>query len=453
MAEGVNLVGFFNAEFGQGEVARRLDRALRHAEIPHTTVPYEQIPHRQDHAFDHSGAGQLHDVNIICLNAEHLLGYVEGGAGELLADRISVGVWFWETDLFPEYLRPALKYVDEVWVASEFVAEAIRAVTTTPVRTFPLPVERPPESAVTRGALDLPEDRFVFSFVFDFYSTMARKNPDGLVSAFTRAFRPDDGAFLVVKSMNGDRFSDDLRRLEEAAEGRPDIRIVDGFVPSDQVSAYTSLADCSVSLHRSEGFGLTLAEAMSLGKPTVATGYSGNLAFMSDDNSYLTRYELTELSEDVGPYPAGSTWAEPDVAHAAELMRRVVEQPDEAKERGERGRQTILSDHSLEHTAAFLAERVPELHRIREERPTLITPAARATRFLATGPRMDWSVPSRHGRLGLLYRRLLLRLLRPYTMRQRELEHTLVDGLRELELRSEELRRRVEELERQRGGR
>jgi glycosyltransferase involved in cell wall biosynthesis len=452
VAEGVNLVGFFNAEFGQGEVARRLDRALRHAQIPHTTIPYEQIPHRQDHAFEHSGEGRLHDVNILCLNAEHLIRYAEGGAAELLADRVSVGVWFWETSVFPDYLRPALKYVDEVWVASEFVAEAIRAVTAVPVRVFPLPVEPPAGTAATRQELGLPEDRFVFSFVFDFYSTLARKNPDGLVSAFTRAFGPDDGAYLVLKSINGDRFPDDLRRLEEAAAGRADVKIVDSLVSTDQVSAYTSLADCSISLHRSEGFGLTLADAMALGKPTVATGYSGNLTFMNEDNSYLVRNELTELAEDVGPYPAGSTWAEPDLDHGAELMRRVVEKPEEARAQGERGRQTILSDLSLESTAAFLANRVPELHRRRQERRGQLTPAAQASEFLARGPRTDWSAPSRLGRLGLLYRRLLLRLIRPYTARQRELEHTLVDGLRELELRSEQLRRRVEELERQRGG-
>ena len=448
---GVNLVGFFTAEFGQGEVARRLDRALRHAGIPHTTIPYEAIPHRQEHAFDHSEGG-LHDLNVLCLNAEHLLGYAERD-GELLADRLSVGVWFWETSVFPAYLRPALKFVDEVWVASDFVAEAIRAVTAVPVRTFPLPVEAPPAAMVSRADLGWPEDRVVFSFVFDFHSTVARKNPDGLVEAYTRAFGPDDGALLVVKSINGSRFPDELGRLKEAAAGRPDIKVVDGFVPAGEVSAYTSLADASVSLHRSEGFGLTLAEAMSLGKPTIATGYSGNLTFMDDDNSLLVRHRLTELEEDVGPYPAGSVWAEPDLDHAAELMRQVVSDPEAAQARAERGRRTILEQHGIDRTAAFLQEQVPRLERRRLERHRTATPAELATDFLARGPRTGWSEPSRLGRLGLLYRRLLLRLLRPYTARQRELEHDVVDGLLELEREVRELRRRLEELERQRGGR
>jgi glycosyltransferase involved in cell wall biosynthesis len=448
---GVNLVGFFHAEFGQGEVARRLDRALRQAGIPHTTVPFEDVPHRQEQPFEHSDVGP-HDVNVLCLNAEHLVKHAEGGLTELLADRLSAGVWFWETSLFPAYLRPALKFVDEVWVASDFVADAIRAATSVPVFTFPLPVEVPPETTLTRAELGLPDDRFLFSFVFDFYSTAVRKNPDGLIEAYAKAFGPDDGGFLLVKSINGERFPDELRSLEAKAVGRPDIRIVDGFAPSDHLRAYTALADCSVSLHRSEGFGLTLAEAMALGKPAIATGYSGNLTFMDEANAYLVRHGLTELEQDVGPYPAGSVWAEPDLDHAAELMRRAVAQSDEARERSERGRRTILENHSLERTAAFLAERIPHLHRRRQELRLRGTPSERAAAFLVRGPRTPWSQPSRLGRVGLLYRRLLLRLLRPYTARQRELEHTLVDGLRELELENEQLRRRLAELERQRGG-
>jgi hypothetical protein len=184
---------------------------------------------------------------------------------------------------------------------------------------------------------------------------------------------------------------------------------------------------------------------MALGKPVIATGYSGNLTFMDEENSYLVRHVLTELVEDAGPYPAGSTWAQPDLDHAAELMRRVVAQPDEARERAARGRETILRRHSIDRTAAFLGERVPALHRRRLERRIAATPSERAAAFLIHGPHASWSQPSRLGPLGLLYRRLLLRLIRPYTARQKEFEHAVVDGLRELELEVAELRRRSED--------
>lgn len=448
---GVNLIGFLHAEFGQGEVARRLDRALRHAGIPHTTIDFDDVPHRQEHAFEHS-EGELHDVNVLVLNAEHLVGFAESPAGELLHDRLSVGVWFWETSVFPAHLRPALKYVDEVWVASEFVAHAVRAATAVPVRVFPLPVEAPPESAVTRAQLGLPDDSFLFSFVFDFHSTVARKNPAELIAAYTTAFTPDDGAALVVKSINGDKFPEELGRLRMLAAERPDVHVVDGFVPPEQVQAFTSLADCSVSLHRSEGFGLTLAEGMALGKPVVATGYSGNLTFMDEENSYLVPYRLTELTEDVGPYPAGSVWADPDLDAAAELMRRVKDRPDEARARAGRGRENVLTNHFVARTAEFLAERVPLLQERWKERRSIVKPSQQAAEFLARSPRASWSQPSRLGRLGLAYRRLLLRMIRPYTARQREFEHTVVDALRELELETDELRRRLDALERQSGG-
>ena len=447
---GINLVGFFRAEFGQGEVARRLAAALRHVGIPHTTVAYENTPQRQEHPFEQV-EGEVQDVNVLCLNAEHVVEFASSATGrELLRGRYTVGVWFWETNRFPGYLRPALKLVDEIWVASDFVRDAIAAETLVPVLTFPLPVEAAGAPTVDRAALDLPRDRFVFSFVFDFYSTVERKNPDGLIRAYQQAFGASDGAFLVLKSINGGSFPNELRRLHDLAAGRDDIRIVDGFVPADHVRAYTALADCAVSLHRSEGFGLMLAEAMAQAKPTIATGFSGNLAFMDETNSFLVPAEATVLGHDVGPYPAGSVWGEPNLDRASALMREVIANADGARERGERGRRTIAERNSVERTSLFLRERLPVIEELRQSRPP--SPASEATAFLVHGPRLPWNEPTRLGRTGLLLRRLLARALRPYTVRQREFEHSVVDALRELELAVAELRDRLAELERQREG-
>jgi glycosyltransferase involved in cell wall biosynthesis len=456
MSKGVNVIGFFRAEFGQGEAARRLVAALERTGLPYTTVTYDKIPHRQEHPFD-DRAGDAFLSNIVCLNAEHLVQFTLDSGRDLLRNRYTAGLWFWETSRFPKQFRHALDYVDEVWVTSDFVREAVARETSKPVLTFPLPVLVPPAPLLSRADLGLPEDAFVFLFVFDFFSTLERKNPLGLIEAFKRAFPEPGPALLYLKSINGAGSPADLARVREAASGRPDVVLSDGYVEGERLTALTALSDAYVSLHRSEGFGLTIAEAMAFGKPAIATGYSGNLEFMNEESSYLVPFVETTLSEAVGPYPAGTVWADPDLDEAARLMRQIVEQP-EAHERGLRGKAAVEQHQSLERASQFLAERVPQFERLLAERQARETAGSRAAEFLAYGPSLAWDARSK-GFIGGLYRRLLQRLLRPYTMRQRELETQLVAGIEDLERSRDRLDasvRRVEEhlreLERRRDG-
>jgi glycosyltransferase involved in cell wall biosynthesis/2-polyprenyl-3-methyl-5-hydroxy-6-metoxy-1,4-benzoquinol methylase len=445
-AYGVNVVGFFRAEFGQGEAARRVVAALESTDFPFTTVTYDRIPHRQEHPFVERN-GALLPANIVCLNAEHLVRFAADSGRDLLRNRYSAGLWFWETGRFPQQFRQALDYVDEVWVASDFVREAVQAETAKPVLTFPLPVLVPEPPALTRAELGLPEDAFVFLFVFDFFSTLARKNPLGLIDAFTRAFPEPGRAFLYLKSINGDHSPAELGRVREATEARPDIVLSDGYLEGDRLTALTAACDCYVSLHRSEGFGLTIAEAMAFGKPAIATGYSGNLAFMDAESSYLVPYTLASLDEAVGPYPAGTVWAEPDLDEAARLLRHVVEEPADARRRGSLGKAALEERQSLERAATFLRERIPQVERLQADREARETAGSRAADILAYGPSLAWDAPSRSGLAGRVWRRVLQRLLRPYTIRQRELESLLVGGIEDLERSRDRLDVSVRRLE------
>jgi glycosyltransferase involved in cell wall biosynthesis/2-polyprenyl-3-methyl-5-hydroxy-6-metoxy-1,4-benzoquinol methylase len=429
---GVNVVGFFRAEFGQGEAARRVLAALREAGVPFSAITYERVPHRQEHPFETDGEAR-YPANILCLNAEHLLQFVQDGGAPLLRRRSSAGLWFWEGSTLPRELRPALDLVDEIWVASDFVGRALAAETSKPVLTFPLPVLVPDRQPLARADVGLPDDAFVFLFVFDFFSTLERKNPLGLVDAFTRAFPEPGRPLLYLKSINGDRAPADLRRVQEAIVGRSDIVLSDGYLEGEQLTALTALSDCYVSLHRSEGFGLTIAEAMALGKPAIATAYSGNLAFMDEESSYLVPYSLTSLEHAVGPYPAGTVWADPDLDAAASVLREVFEQPDAARERGEAGRAAVAERQSVTRAAEFVSARVPELQRAAHDRAIRQTPGTRAVDFLSIGPSTSWDAPSRTGWIGSVYRRALRRLLRPYLIRQRELETLLATGLEQVE--------------------
>ena len=445
MSDGVNVVGFFRAEFGQGEAARRLVAALERTGLPFTTVTYEKIPHRQEHPFAERN-GDVHPANIVCLNAEHLVQFMLDGGRDLLRNRYSVGLWFWETSRFPRRFSHALDYLDEVWVASDFVRDAVANETSKPVLTFPLPVLVPEPPALGRSDLGLPEDAFVFLFVFDFFSTLERKNPLGLIDAFIRAFPEPGTGLLYLKSINGERSTADLARVRESIGDRPDIVLSDGYLNGDRLTALTALSDCYVSLHRSEGFGLTIAEAMAFGKPAIATAYSGNLAFMDEDSGYLVPYTPVSLDTAVGPYPAGTIWADPDLDEAARLMRHVFDNPAEARERGARGKAAVEDRQSLARAAEFLGDRIPQLERLRLERDARETPGSRAAEFLAFGPSLSWDSSGR-GFVGRAYRKLLRRLLRPYTMRQRELETQLVHGLEDLERSRDRLDATVRKLE------
>jgi glycosyltransferase involved in cell wall biosynthesis len=264
-----------------------------------------------------------------------MMSRVRHGLGAHFFDgRYTIGLWHWEMASFPPEWREECAALDELWVASEFVRESLAAAVPVPVHRVRLPIVMPRHPARSRAELGLPEGRFVWLFAFDVYSHITRKNPLGVVEAFRRAFGAHAGdAQLVVRARHIDQFPEEAARLRAAVESVGGT-LVTRSLSRDEVAALFAACDGYVSLHRCEGFGLTMAEAMALGKPVVATAYSGNMDFMTEENSYLVRFRMAEIERDHGPYRRGMTWAEPDLDHAAEQMRAVVDCPDEARGRG-----------------------------------------------------------------------------------------------------------------------
>ena len=211
----------------------------------------------------------------------------------MLGTRPTIGQWGWETDVLPPSWTAAFDYVDEVWVYSNFMAENLGRLLPMPVVVVPPAVVAPDVDA--DGLTIAQDDRFTFLFMLDLFSTLRRKNPLGLVDAFTRAFAPGEGPRLIVKTINGRFRPEAAEQLRHSAAGHPDVEFVDDYLEPAQKAALIARADCYVSLHRSEGFGLPLAEAMALGTPVIATGYSGNTDFTTPFNSYLVDYTPTNV--------------------------------------------------------------------------------------------------------------------------------------------------------------
>ena len=358
-APGVNLVGYLTTESGVGESARLLARAVAAGGLPHALIDFEVRHHlrRIEGTLDGLTDRNPHGVNLIVVNADQVPVFVERRGADFFAGRYNIGYWAWELPEFPAEWADRFAWFDEIWTPSAFTAAALARLAPIPLWPCPAPIVPQPPPMLGRRHFGLPEDRFVFLYVFDFSSVFERKNPLAAVAAFRRAFRHDDRALLVLKASNAATDPRNAARLREACADLP-VRLLDASLTRPEVTALMHAADAYVSLHRAEGSGLTMGEAMSLGKPVIATGYSGNLEFMNDGNSLLVPYRLVEVNGDAGPYPSGQLWAAPDLDRAAELMRWVVENRAAAAAVAERGRVDIATRRSPAAVGAAIRTRL-----------------------------------------------------------------------------------------------
>jgi glycosyltransferase involved in cell wall biosynthesis len=362
----VRVTGYLGHTLGLGSAARGYVEALSAVGVPVSTVSvplHHMGPTRLDGGYGRQGFEDLvhhgrHGFEIVAVNADELPDFV-GRLGDGYFEGPRIGIWGWETNSIPARWQRAFALVDEIWVYSRFMQENIGAVAPVPVVSLAPPVQAPRELAAP-DRLGVPEG-FLFLFVFDYLSTIQRKNPVGLIEAFRRAFEPGAGPQLLLKTINAP-----LRPLADeevlwAAHGRPDIHVIDRSLDREQLGGLMAACDCYVSLHRAEGFGLTMAEAMAIGKPVIATGYSGNVDFMDGENSYLVDHTITRVGPECEIYPPEGEWAEPSVEHAAELMRRVYEDREQAARVGTRAAQDIARGLSPQATGAAMRARLEKL--------------------------------------------------------------------------------------------
>jgi glycosyltransferase involved in cell wall biosynthesis len=331
---GINIVGHVTGEYGLGESVRSNIRSIEAANIPYKLKDLSVDWHRNlDDTYTNFSDDNPYPINLIQVNPHGEFFQIIGS--EYFQNHYNVGYWAWELpDMIPGW-EPAFSLFDEIWTPSNHCAESISAVSPIPVLKIMHSIALP-QPFIGREQLGLSKDKFIFLFMFDFHSTLARKNPQGLIESFKKAFgKSNEDVCLVIKFSNAEHHPHHRERLNKLVEGYPSIKFIEGHLKKEEVNALLYNCDCYVSLHRAEGFGLTMAEAMFYGKPVIATAYSSNIEFMNVGNSFLVKYQLVPNADDYGSFPKGSSiWAEPDIDHAASLMQYVFHNYEQAQQVG-----------------------------------------------------------------------------------------------------------------------
>ncbi len=359
---GVNIIGHFCYPSGLRTSVEAIGEGLRQAGVETSLRDLRTDKSDEPNHAAYTGS-ELFDTTLIHAQPEPFFdtAYAQADLFERNPRAYRIGYWYWELEQIPEFWLKKGESLDELWTATKFVADALKQRFNIPVHTmFPgVRLGSFQRRALTDFGLD-GERKFTFLFTFHMMSIMERKNPLGLIRAFKQAFSQGEPVALVLKTSFGNRHQAQLKELHAAARGA-NVSIIDQVFTQDETLSLMNACDAYVSLHRSEGLGLTMAEAMLLGKPVIATRYSGNLDFMDDSNSLLVDYSMVKVGQGKQPYEANASWAEPSVEHAARLMRQLYENQTSAAELGMKAKADLSERVSVEAAGVRMRDRLIEI--------------------------------------------------------------------------------------------
>lgn len=366
LRRGVLFIGYAEGALGVGQSFRANLKAAQTTNIPFAIYPFKVGvetrligPYMQER-YDQQHSRQINFIEVACDQVPVVFQSIDPG---LLNRSYNILRTWWELPRAPEAWRPYLRDIHEIWAPNKFIADAFTHIFEGPIVVMPTAVEDLAGSYPGRGHFGMDEGRFYFIFSFDYYSSPFRKNPIGVLQAFLQAF-PDksENVGLVIKSVSEPyHFPRFKAFIEQASKNDPRILTFDKYMPRNEMLGLIRASDAYVSLHRAEGFGLGMAEAMMFERIVIGTDYSGSTEFLTDETGFPVAYKLRSVEPYEYSHSEGQVWAEPDVNAAADIMRRVSAAPSEGVSRGRVASMKIKRNHSPQAVGLAMQARFGEL--------------------------------------------------------------------------------------------
>lgn len=343
---GINISGYINKAFGLGVAVRSNINAIQSADIPYCVNDFnvkisDSIGNLS--IYNNISKENPYNVNLIQINPDKLEEVFLNISSDYFKNKYNIAFWAWELENLPEESKQFLKFFNEVWVPSNFCAEAISKAASVPVIKIMHSVEIG-DTPYNRNDFNLPEDKFIFMLMFDYHSSIYRKNPIASIDAYEKAFgKNNKETIFLIKTSLSKEFKEQKDILLKRIGDNHSIIIIEEMMDQDKLYSLMNCSDCFVSLHRSEGFGLTMAEAMYLGKPVISTAYSANTEFMNINNCFPVKYNLIKTNNLYYGSSDRDVWADADVNHASEQMLTVYNNKSLTEKIAKRGQEDVKS--------------------------------------------------------------------------------------------------------------
>jgi len=372
---GVTLIGHTKGDFGIAEDLRMAAASATATNLAYTIYhsPASARASQNDDLLAHQmDQDSGYDINLFCVTAFETARLALEHGRRLFHGRYNIGYWPWELATFDQRWHSVFDLVDEIWVSSRYTEEAFSLCAPCPVVYMPMAVSVDRLQFADRRSFNLPSDQLLFLTALDLNSSFARKNPHAALRAFRTAFPTgQDRTTLVVKVMNVKGNGAEWAAFQDLAKDlKEKVIFITESLPRGSMLGLIAACDVLVSLHRAEGFGRILAEAMLLGKPVIATNFSGNVDYLSDSTGYPVNWHPRVVGQGDYPWAEGMMWAEPDIDHAAWCMRQFLSDFADANRRAIQGQALIATRHNPRQVGHRYKARLDAIERRRNEMGT-----------------------------------------------------------------------------------